>query len=545
MIFIADFYAGDILGGGELCSEEIIKYLEETGVAITRLHSHEVNNNLLKLHSEETIIVSNFMNLASSCKQELPSGKYNYFIIEHDHKYCKSRNPLTYPNMVVPDEEVINLDFYAAARGVLCQSKSHAEILQGNIGTSNVVNLGCNLWSDRDLEALRKRLNQPKTRKIGVMSSPNPIKGTLKAIEFCEIKGLRAELIHQSGQLEFWDNLSNTETIVFLPQSFETYSRFAIEAKILGCKMITNKAIGAMSEDYYHLNGEELLNTIVAKKAQVLEKIVAMFKTGQPLDPLQNKKVSLITTIYKGEKFIQGYLEAFKEQTYNDKELIIVDAASPENEQAIVNDFKNKNPNLEITYLRLEEKVSTAIAFNMATKIASGDFISTVMIDDRMAPFYMATLAKQLVLDKAVDLVYADTFVTPVENEKFDPTLTLPLCEYSLIPFSKEAMIKNIQGPLPMYRKTAHESIGGYNEHILHGTDWDFAIRMVKNNSVFRKVNKVVGSYYNNPNGLSTSADPQITKERRQSERKIFEEHKDLFPENYKKFKAYFEQWKE
>lgn len=543
MLFIADFFVNEIAGGGELCSEEIFTYLNKLYPnKISKVNCHLVTNEILKSHLGETLLISNFMRLSEEDKHFI-SDNFNYFIVEHDHKFCAARNPLAYPHMVVPEQELRNVKFYERAKGVLTQSKSHAELVQGNLGTFNVVNLGCNLWASDAMKELEKRLDQSKTRKIGIMHSNNPIKGTRQAIELCEIKGLKYELIPEMNQKSFWDELAKTETIIFLPQTYETYSRFAIEAKILGCKMVTNKAIGAMSEDYYHLNGRELFDVVSNKKKEVLESIDEMIKQNKAINPIQPPMVSLITTIFKGSKFVNGYLEAFKSQTYSNKELIIIDANSPENEGELIHAFKNVNPNLNIRYYKFDEKFSTSRAFNLATEMAKGEFISTVMIDDRIGPNYMKELAKQLTLDKGTDLVYADCLVSLMENEPFTKCKSKTLCEYSLIPFSKEAMIKNIQGPLPMYRKSVHEKIGGYREHILHGADWDFAIRLVKSGSVFRKVDKVLGSYYNNPNGLSTSTDPSILKERRKSEAQIFEEHKEVYPENYKKFKSYFEQW--
>ncbi len=568
ILFIADFFVEDVLGGGELCSQEVIEFLEKHKFEVKKVRSQQFTLDILKQYQDKPIIVSNFVGLSQSLKTELRSGQYKYIIIEHDWKFCKTRNPLVYKDLAVPEEDIINEDFYAKAQAVLTQSKTHAENIEKNLFIKNIVNLGCNLWSNNTLNEIEKRIGVNKIRKYGIMNSPNKIKGTKEAIELCVKNNLPYELIDFKDQKSFFDELAKTETFIFLPQSLESYSRVCMEAKMLGCKLITNKAIGVMSENYWELNGKKLINEIRRRKQIVLNTILGIINSKSPeqdelfkffktseiegffIKPLEYPKVSLITTVYKGEKFIDGYLDAFAKQNYpGPLQLVMVEIKTEGGDEDLktlkkIYDLKQKYENLDIRYYASPTKITTAEAFNLATSMATGEYVSTVLIDDRIAPHYVKTLAKHLYLDKTVDLVYGDTLVSTVENEAFENTTSNNLCEYSLIPFSKENMVKNVMGCMPMYRKTAHERVGGYDEKILHGTDWEFALKLVKTGSSFKKINKVVGLYYNNPNGLSTSKDEKVILERRKSEREIFEKYKELYPENYKVFKPYFDQYK-
>jgi len=550
MLFIADFFVEDIAGGGELCSEELLNYLQKfQDNLIVKKRSHTVTERDLKGLGGDLVIVSNFINLSSAIKTIMIADNINYVIIEHDWKMIKSRNPLAYIGLLAPESELINLGFFRNAKAVFCQSKSHAEIIQKNLWSDNIVNLGCNLWSDKDIESMTKRhfsnSLQANTRKFGIMNSPNKIKGTKEAIELCRSNGIEYELINHCDQEKFFDELYKTEKIIFLPQSFETYSRFVMEAKMLNCKLITNKAIGAMSEDYFHLNGLELIEEIKKRKEEVLNRIQKFILTGQIdfIPPLKKPKISLITTVYKGSKFMAGFLDAFVAQVYSgDTELIIIDANSPENEREITEPYLQKHSNIK--YIRLNEKKTTMESFNIATDLASGEFIALCMIDDRLSPEHFNVLSKHLVLDTTVDLVYGDTIVSNLPNEKFAEDETRSVFDHSKYPFSKENMIKNIAGPMPMYRKSLHYKIGGYKNKILHAGDWEFYLNAVKNGALFKKINKRIGIYFLNPDGLSTTADAVITKERRSQEKQIFEEYKDVFGDKvYQHFKQYFDQF--
>ena len=331
ILFIADFFANEIPGGGELCSEEVITHLSSVGYSVTAIKSKNVTIEILKQFEKESFIfVSNFTGLSEVCKAELAIfTKYLYVIIEHDHKYCESRNPMVYPNLFVPENKLRNKEFFENALFVLCQSKSHAQLLQKNVWNANVVNLGCNLWSDKTLKLLEDRISTIKTNKYISMKSTNPIKGTLQAIDLCESRNLVCKFIEFKNQETFFDELAKSENFIFLPQSPETYSRVAIEAKILGCNMISNKAIGVMSEDYYSQNGKELLETIRKKKKQVLQVFEDMieFRTVDCLPFIKKPKVSLITTLYKGSQYLPNFLSAFTSQVNPGlSELVIIEA---------------------------------------------------------------------------------------------------------------------------------------------------------------------------------------------------------------------------
>ena len=54
-------------------------------------------------------------------------------------------------------------------------------------------------------------------------------------------------------------------------------------------------------------------------------------------------RVTIITSVYKGDKFIKGFLEDIVQQTiFNDCELIIINANSPEKEDDIIKRYADK-----------------------------------------------------------------------------------------------------------------------------------------------------------------------------------------------------------
>ena len=134
---------------------------------------------------ESFFIVSNFVNLSEPNKKALESCRY--VIYEHDHKYILGRDPSPYKDFVVPSNSLCNLYFYKNAQAVICQSKLHAEVLQKNIKSDNIISAGCTLWSKDHLEVLKKHLNTEKTNKTAVLDSDNRVKGRIQALgEICQ-----------------------------------------------------------------------------------------------------------------------------------------------------------------------------------------------------------------------------------------------------------------------------------------------------------------------------------------------------------------------
>ena len=111
VIFVADFFVDQIVGGGELNNEELIKLLRESNFTVDKRQSHTVDLNFLKQNLKSFFIISNFIHLHQDCRNFL-SKNANYIIYEHDHKYLASRNPATYSYFQAPVAELRNYFFY-------------------------------------------------------------------------------------------------------------------------------------------------------------------------------------------------------------------------------------------------------------------------------------------------------------------------------------------------------------------------------------------------------------------------------------------------
>lgn len=257
---MADFFSEDLLGGAESNDSVLIQHLESQDYDLERLHCREVTVESLQSYGNDVrLIVSNFVSLGEDAKRYIQEN-LQYIIYEHDHKYVTTRDPSRFPNFKIPDDKIVNRDFYENALAVVVLSEISRKILVDNLSLENVRNIGTSLWSTEKLDRIQQLLDKEKTIDYGVLDSQNSIKGTKQALEWCRKRGVKAELISSPEEEEFLELLSQCRKFVFIPQVLETFNRLTAEAKMLNCKIITNKTLlGFSSESTYNLSGESLL----------------------------------------------------------------------------------------------------------------------------------------------------------------------------------------------------------------------------------------------------------------------------------------------
>ena len=104
----------------------------------------------------------------------------------------------------------------------------------------------------------------------------------------------------------------------------ETLSRIVVEARMMGCSVITNELVGATSEEWFKLKGEELIDLMVEKRetiASILEDLV------NSTEDINGPIVSVITSFHEGENYLEHFMDNMVSQTMFDKcELILIDA---------------------------------------------------------------------------------------------------------------------------------------------------------------------------------------------------------------------------
>lgn len=248
--------------------------------------------------------------------------------------------------------------------------------------------------------------------------------------------------------------------------------------------------------------------------AQLLLCIACLSSSLQAVDmpaAYSKPRVSIITSVYKGDEFIEGFLaDTVKQTIFSECELIIINANSPGNEEPIIKKYMALYPN--IVYIRLVQDPGLYAVWNQAIRFARADFITNANIDDRSHLSHLEVHVKELEKDPGIDLVYSSLFITEIPNETFDNNHYKWYSEPA--EFSPYNMRKCLPGPRPVWRKSLHDRYGFFDETFRMVGDWEMWARAASRGSLFKKIPGFYTLFYQNSDGLSTSLDAKKAQER-------------------------------
>lgn len=227
-------------------------------------------------------------------------------------------------------------------------------------------------------------------------------------------------------------------------------------------------------------------------------------------------QITVVTSTYCSAEFFDGYLKNIAPALDEINGVAhIVDASSPENEQAIFEDFIVANPGLKdrFTYTRLDNDPGLYACWELGIQKSETTYISNANTDDRRSPFHLAALLK-LLTDRP-DLAAACTALraTPDKNRKWSDKTndrvwfadldldTFGFGDLYLTGPSGQIMSRNLLHCMPVWRKDLHLKYGYSNEQ-KYGTsaDWAFWLTCAAAGEKFGLLQEVLGMYWINPN---------------------------------------------
>ena len=203
-------------------------------------------------------------------------------------------------------------------------------------------------------------------------------------------------------------------------------------------------------------------------------------------------KVSVIMRTYNRAYCIGEALDSVLRQTYRNFEVVVVDDGSTDNTQEIVSSFQNDN----IRYIRHDHNRGVSVAGNTGIKAATGDAIAHLDSDDLWKPEMLNSLVDFLNRHPEVGAVFCG--VQLIRNgeppssiaslmEAFPKLLALHTqLKSDDIVFSNREMYLCLLEEVPikpsaaLIRRSVVDHIGGYNESMVSGEDWELYLRISK-----------------------------------------------------------------
>jgi len=272
-IWISDFFYPIFKGGAEMCDYAAKQYFASKGLQIETRGTDQVSVDWLNFNKKRPFIFSNFVNINPACVVWLAEHpEVNYIIYEHDHKYCKYRNPRQHGIQCLCNCHSRNspiIKMIKGAKKILCQSLMHQNIISLNIAEKNkVISLGCNVWSFEEEAKLEQIAITNKERKPEyiVLKSSNPIKNQDGCLAYANNYNIQTKVLPPCSWESLLDAFTEYQGFIFLSLVAEN-ARVVVEARIAGCDVITNDLIGHRHEAWWH-NASRTEIVQVAKNAK-------------------------------------------------------------------------------------------------------------------------------------------------------------------------------------------------------------------------------------------------------------------------------------
>lgn len=216
-------------------------------------------------------------------------------------------------------------------------------------------------------------------------------------------------------------------------------------------------------------------------------------------------RVSIITSIFKSESFIEHFLhDVARQSIFPSCEILLLNAQSPENEEKYILEFQKVFPN-NVVYKKLDRRYSVYETWNIGIKMASSDFVSNWNTDDRRTFNSLELQVRELENDDSLDVCYGPTLTTTNANESVENCTSI--YGFACLDVTMESLLQN-NSPhcLPVWRKNLHTRFGYFDTHYFSAADYEMWLRALKYGAKFKRISSLIGSYYRNPTGISSGS---------------------------------------
>jgi len=205
-------------------------------------------------------------------------------LFEHDYGYCQLRNVHQHPNDFCtcssPDHPAQRL--YAAARRILYTTRYHYKAqnvtLQGRHADRSVI-VGSSAWSRQDLEYMAGLDVTQKGEHFVIMRSEWPHKGMHIAIAYAQQEGIPVRLVSSAHPAGMYQAFARAQGFLFFPQWREPSGRVAVEALLMGCRVLHNDDVGHTHEPWFGTMDRDALFTFLHSQRVKFARLVTTLIT--------------------------------------------------------------------------------------------------------------------------------------------------------------------------------------------------------------------------------------------------------------------------
>jgi hypothetical protein len=271
VIFVADFFAEDLIGGAELTSEAIIK---ASPYKLFKLHSHSLTQNMLKQHRDKIWVFGNYTMIQPHLLLQVMQMGIQYYFFEYDFKPCVMRSTLKHEMQSGKPCDCheqpygkFHATFMTGARVLYwCSDKQRDKFY--NIypefqGRTKDFTQGSTFYPET-IHNIRKIRERKLAGDIAlenhwaILGSSSWIKGTEDAIKYCKENNMPYKILQDLSNEQFLEELAKSKGLVFRPLDIDVGSRITVECKLLLGEPIINDNVLVKFEPWFNGSLQEI-----------------------------------------------------------------------------------------------------------------------------------------------------------------------------------------------------------------------------------------------------------------------------------------------
>lgn len=222
--------------------------------------------------------------------------------------------------------------------------------------------------------------------------------------------------------------------------------------------------------------------------------------------------VSILIPYYNHKQYVAQTLDSILNDTYPNKEIVIINDGSTDSDISVINDWIERNSSkLPINLISRANKGITK-TFNELARTSKGKYIIFCASDDYLINNTIRDRVNILEENQEKMVLIADTSVVDSNSQAIHKSSIGEWLKYSNRKnyFSDDGLKYEIinrwslTGPCSMMNKKLFTKSGGYDESLLL-EDWDFYLRAASNNSILY-IDQQVAAYRLHGNNYTSAS---------------------------------------
>jgi GT2 family glycosyltransferase len=235
-----------------------------------------------------------------------------------------------------------------------------------------------------------------------------------------------------------------------------TYQRFA---------PLASRALGTLSRPASYRRWVRLYDTLSGEDGRAITADIATW-SKRPL-------ISVVVPVFNTpERYLRTAIQSVVDQLYPNWELCVADDASTVPHVApVLADYAAGDSRIKIVSRAANGGISAAT--NSALDIATGQFVAFLDHDDELPRHALYMVAREIVCDPALDVIYTDEDKISRRGRRYDPHFK---SDWNPDLFRSQNMICH----LGVYRASLVRQVGGLRPEFDGSQDYDLALRIVE-----------------------------------------------------------------